>query len=124
MTQRAPVRQAPLGAATEPAIRDAQEQAELERFVVLRVTANQALAPSGARIFDVAGPQKTDELRLKAGVPNLVPHGLDRPVRHAALTLLGDARWWLEAPPAGFDERRVVAIRVSSDVTARARVRG
>jgi hypothetical protein len=62
-------------------------------------------------------------LQLKAGIPNVIPHGLGKPVRHAQLTLQGDARWWLEPPPAGFDPNRVVALRVSADVTAKVRVK-
>jgi hypothetical protein len=120
---RGAVRETPPRDPAAPTTRDLEQAIGEVRYVDLRVTANQTLASTGARIFKSNADPKTDLLALKAGIPNLVPHGLGRAVKHVHATLLGDARLWLGATPAGFDETTICALHVSSDVTARARVR-
>jgi hypothetical protein len=122
MTTRVPIRQAPAVSTASAPLRDVERQLEELRYVDLRVTANQPLASTNMRLFKVDEP-KTDEVQLKAGIPNVVPHGLGRAVKHVAFTLLGDARAWVGALPAGFEPAQVVALFVSADVTARVRVR-
>lgn len=123
MAERLPIRQAPAGDAASPAIADLRRQLEEQRYVDLRATRGQAFAATGPRVFKVDEP-KTDVLELKAGEPNVIPHGLGCPAKHVVFTFMGNARGWLEeAPPAGFDAAQVVSLRVSSDVSARVRVR-
>jgi hypothetical protein len=120
---RGTIRQAPPADPAAKTTRDLETEAEGQRYVDLSVNANQPLASSGKRIFKAGEGAQTDLLALKAGMPNLVPHGLDRPAKHVQFTFLGDARGWLGPAQAGFDESRVCALFVSADVTARVRVR-
>lgn len=122
MTQRLPIRQAPARDAALPALDDVRRQLEEQHYVDLRITRDQT--PTGSpRIFSSA-PPVTDTIPLLAGVSNVLSHGLGRPARHVQVTLLGDARVWLEpSPPEGLDPAQVLSLRCSSDVNARVRAR-
>lgn len=128
MAERVTVRRPSGSDASSRSVDDLTARLDEERTVKLRVQAGQELSTTGVRTFKVAAPL-TDEIELRSGVPNVIPHGLGKRVTEVYATMLGSSpavgpslQDLSEVTPS-FDPDRFVCLRVTSTRTYRLRVR-